>query len=181
MQGYDYSQAGAYFVTIVTRRKLCLFGNVRDEEVQLNTLGKLMVEVWEWLGERYPYVELDEYVVMPNHLHGIIVLTEFAESGFGPATERSAGHHHSRAAPAARRKPLGELVGAFKTVGTGRANLAQATAGRVIWQRNFYERVIRNERELGSIREYIVNNPLAWDSDQENPSTSKIPRRGASS
>ncbi|MCY3747660.1 MAG: transposase [Chloroflexi bacterium] len=180
MQGYDYSQAGAYFVTIATRRKLCLFGAVKDGTVRLNASGQLMMETWEWLGRRYPYVELDEYVVMPNHLHGIIILTDTAESGFGLATGRIAGSDHSRAARSERRKSLGSLVGAFRTVATRRANLAQATEGRVIWQRNFYERVIRNERELGLIRQYIANNPLAWESDQENPSTSKDAARGAS-
>ena len=170
LQGYDYSQAGAYFVTIVTRRKLCLFGTVKDGRVQLNASGQLMDEAWKWLAERHPYVELDQYVVMPNHLHGIIFLTDGPESDSELATGWIPRHGPSRSAPTRRRKSLGRLVGAFKTVGTRRVNLAEGTVGRVIWQRNFYERVIRSERELGLTREYIVNNPLAWELDRENPS-----------
>ena len=170
LQGYDYTQTGAYFVTIVTRHKLCLFGTVNDGRVLLNALGQLMDEVWQWLGQRYPYVELDQYVVMPNHLHGIIVLADNADSDSDLVSGRTSGRRPSSTAPTKRRKSLGSLVGAFKTVGTRRANLARGTESQVIWQRNFYERVIRNERELNSIREYIMNNPLAWELDNENPS-----------
>ena len=164
LKGYDYSRPGAYFVTIVVHDRLCLFGDVVDGEMRLNEAGGLIVEAWEWLEERYPYVELDAYVVMPNHLHGIVVLTDEGWEGDdgGP-----------RNVPMGR-KTLGRLVGAFKTVSTKRFNGMQGTPGERLWQRDFYERVIRDDRELDLIREYIEGNPAKWETDEENPSVANM-------
>ena len=157
LTGYDYSQAGAYFVTVVVRDRSCSFGSVVDGAVQLNDTGRLVRDSWEWLAVRYPYVTLDEYVVMPNHLHGIIAMTDPCRGG-------------SRTAQTpVRRQPLGRMIGAFKTVSTKRLNLARRTPGRPIWQRNYYERVIRDDEELAGVREYIVNNPTQWELDKYNP------------
>ena len=76
LPGYDYSQAGAYFVTICTQNRRCLFGNVVNVEMVLNHAGRVVAESWQWMGEQYEHVELDEWVIMPNHLHGIIVISE---------------------------------------------------------------------------------------------------------
>ena len=145
LRGYDYSHTGAYFVTVVTRHRLCLFGDVADGEARLNHLGRLVEDAWQRLEARYPYVILDEYVVMPNHLHGVIVITDV-------------GHN-----------PLGRLVGAFKMVSAKQVNLARGTVGRPLWQRNYFEHVIRGEVELDRIRAYIRNNPSGWETDSENP------------
>ena len=154
---YDYTQAGAYFVTMVVRDRSCLFGEIANGEVQLNETGMLVVDTWEWLATQYAYVTLDEYVVMPNHLHGIIVID----------TRRGG----SRTAPTmpSKRKPLGRLVGAFKTVMTKQFNRAHGTKGRPIWQRNYYEHIIRDGNELARIRKYILDNPAQWAFDRENP------------
>ena len=156
LKGYDYAQSGAYFVTIVTYGRIPLFGEIVDGVMSLNDTGQSIRDDWEWLGLRYPQVTLDEYVVMPNHLHGIIVLTDDGRGG-------------SRTAPT-RRKPLGRLVGAFKTVSTKQFNLSQGKPGQLLWQRNYYEHVIRNDDEMNRVREYIINNPLHWETDTENPS-----------
>jgi REP element-mobilizing transposase RayT len=115
-------------------------------------------ETWLWLADQYEFVHLDEYVIMPNHLHGIIVIGD---------TCRGA----SRSAPTrvAKRKPLGRLVGAFKTVSTKRINEIRGTLGVPVWQRNYYERVIRNGEELNRVRQYIIDNPAHWEQDRENP------------
>ena len=126
-----------------------------DCELQLNVTGQSIAAAWEWLATRYPHVRLDEYVVMPNHLHGIIVIADIGRGG-------------SRTAPTAR-KPLGRLVAAFKTITTKQLNLVQGTPGQLLWQRNFYERVIRNDDELDRVREYIIGNPMQWGIDAENP------------
>jgi len=110
---------------------------------------------WLWLGDQYDYVVLDEYVLMPNHLHGII----FIEDPVGAVREP----------PLPIRKPLGRLIGAFKTVSTKRINDLRGTPGTRVWQRNYYERVIRSRSELDRIRQYIEENPLAWAEDPENP------------
>ena len=160
LSGWNYANVAAYFVTLVVRDRACLFGEISDGEMFLNSYGSVVDESWSWLQEQYEHVELDAYVVMPNHLHGIIVITD---NQFGQ--------------PVSQRKPLGRLIGAFKTVSTKRVNELRSTPGESIWQRGFYDRVIRNEAELESVREYISGNPLKWDEDNENPAN---PLRGGS-
>ena len=156
LKGYDYTQSGAYFVTVVTQNRITLFGEITDGKMLLNGTGQSVADAWEWLADQYPYVTLDEYVVMPNHLHGIIVVSNDDQGG-------------SRTAPT-RRKSLGRLVAAFKTVSTKQFNLAHGTPGQMLWQRNFYEHVIRNDEEMERVREYIAFNPMHWETDVENPS-----------
>ena len=161
LKDYDYSQAGAYFVTIVSKDRAALFGDVVNGAMVLSKAGTLVAETWQWLPTQYPYVGLDEFVVMPNHLHGVIWLT-------GPR----AGTGDSRIASTKVKdqKPLGQLVGTFKTVSAKQVNLAVGTPGRPLWQRNYHDHIIRSEPELNRIREYIRNNPLQWELDEENPS-----------
>ncbi len=148
LKGYDYTQPGAYFVTLCTKNRECLFGEVVGDRVQLNEYGCIVAETWQWLDRHYAYVELDAWVVMPNHLHGILVMTDRAVD----------------------RKPLGRLVGAFKTVSAREINQLRDTPSCPVWQRDFYDRINRNDRSLQRIRQYIVNNPQQWHEDVENPS-----------
>jgi REP element-mobilizing transposase RayT len=156
LQGYDYSHAGAYFVTLCTQDRECLFGDIVDGEMRLNDAGRIVANSWEWLAEQYDHVSLDEYVVMPNHAHGIIVITGDCRGG-------------SRTAPTTGiRKPIGRLIGAFKTVSTKRINELRENGGTKLWQRNYWEHIVRNEPELNRIREYIHNNPARWELDSLN-------------
>ena len=165
LRGYDYAQAGAYFVTLCTLARESLFGEVVDGAMCLNRGGSLVAEAWAWLGQQYPYLDLDEWVVMPNHVHGIIVLEDHGRGG-------------SRIAPTeGGRKPLGRLIGAFKTVSSKRIKNLRAAPGRTIWQRNYYDHVIRGDLELDRIRQYIAENPLRWAEDEENPAN--ISKKGA--
>ncbi|NJN56725.1 MAG: transposase [Leptolyngbyaceae cyanobacterium SL_5_9] len=159
LQGYDYSSPGAYFITVCTHQRECLFGEITDGEMRLNELGQIAANVYLWLAMQYSYVHLDAWVVMPNHLHGILVLTDPCRGV-------------SRNAPtedATTRKSLGRLIGAFKTVSTKRINLMRDTSGSVVWQRNYYEHIIRNEKSLHYIRQYIHHNPVSWQQDQLHP------------
>jgi putative transposase len=126
--------------------------------MQLNSYGKIAAYSWNWLSQAYDYAELDECVIMPNHLHGIIIISLNRRGG-------------SRTAPTGefKVKQLGRLIGAFKTVSTKQMNLISKTSGVPFWQRNFYEHVIRDDHSLNRIRDYIVTNPLRWDLDRENP------------
>ena len=151
LRGWNYANTAAYFVTLVVRERTCLFGEVVNGEMILNPFGSVVDESWRWLREQYDHIELDAYVVMPNHLHGIIVITD-----------NQSGQSVSQG------KPLGRLIGAFKTVSTKQINELRSTPGESIWQRGFYDRVIRNEAELESVREYISGNPAKWDEDPEN-------------
>ncbi len=157
LKGYDYSQAGAYFVTIVAWQREMLFGEIVDGEMVLNDFGKIVSEKWQWLETQYEYVELGAWVIMPNHLHGILVIHDNGRGGSRPAPTTT------------KHKPLGGLIGAFKMVSTKQINLLHDTEGQVVWQRNYYERIIRNEPEMDRIFRYIEANPTRWADDDENP------------
>jgi len=154
---YDYNQPGAYFVTICTHGHKCLLGDVINNAVQLSSYGQLAATYWTWLAEQYVYVQLDQWIIMPNHLHGVIIVDDVQWCRGG-----------SRTAPT-KHKPLGRLIGAFKTVSTKRINRTRPASGTRFWQRNYYEHVVRNENELDRIRQYIIDNPLQWALDRENP------------
>ncbi len=150
LQHYDYRQAGAYFITVGTHQHVSIFGEITDDAMRLNAYGHIVVEDWCWLADHHESVELDAFVIMPNHLHGIIVIS-------GP-------EGGSRTAPT---KPLGRIIGAFKTVSTKHVNAWRETPGATLWQRNFYEHIIRNDTDLDRIREYIASNPAHWSEDAE--------------
>lgn len=168
LKGYDYSRAGAYFVTICTHNKECLFGSVMDENMVLNDFGR-MVDV-EWLKtiEIRKNIVLDRYVIMPNHFHGIVL---FTENNSGKA--RLATTHGNVQIKMEFGKPqsgsLPVIVGSFKSAVSRQINLMRNTPGKEVWQRNYYEHIIRNPDELNRIREYIINNPLKWHLDRDNP------------
>jgi putative transposase len=183
LTGYDYSRVGLYFVTLVVYQRENLFGAINTAEMELNEMGRMAVDSWTWLADQYPYVGLDQYCLMPNHFHGILVIKNDgggasvpgkgdAWSGAGGAWSGTGG---SRTAPTQGTpiKPLGRLIGAFKTVSTKKINLCRQTPAMVVWQRNYYEHIIRNEKDLERIRQYINNNPANWLNDEEN-------RRGGS-
>ncbi len=175
LKDYDYSQAGAYFVTICTQNRQCLFGEIVDREMRLNHLGHIANDQWNAIPQRFPMVELDEFVVMPNHIHGIITIVGAPLAGAqnsmplaGAPIERAA----ARAAPT-----VGDIVGAYKSlcVHHGLSWIKQHQPNRMLgklWQRNYYEHIIRNEREINRIREYIRNNQAQWELDKLYPGTS---------
>jgi putative transposase len=160
LKGYDYSQAGAYFVTIVTWQRECLFGEITDGEMMLNEIGEIVREEWERTAAVRLNVELGEYVIMPNHVHGILV---FVDDDVG-ATRRVAPTSSTLQSGS-----LGAIMAQFKSIVTKRINGLQNVSGRPIWQRNYYEHIIRNERDMDRIARYIESNPLRWTDDDENP------------
>jgi len=156
--GYDYAQAGWYFVTVCTQGHVCLFGRVVDGQMRLNDAGRMVQAVWNQLVDHYARVQTDAFIVMPNHIHGIIELT--ADGAVGGVLS------------------LADVVHRFKTLATKRyidgVNQCgwSAFPGR-LWQRNYHEHVIRSERSLNRIRQYIADNPARWADDPENPDTSQ--------
>ena len=155
LKGYDYTQPGAYFVTICTHQRRCLFGDVVGGEMRLNELGDFVWATWHDLPNHVPHVQLDAFVVMPNHVHGIIIIRDV---GAG-----------SEPAPTTKRHGLPEIVRQFKTFSARRINRRRGTPGQPVWQRNYYEHIIRHEESLNRIRDYILTNPLRWNLDRENP------------
>lgn len=177
LKDYDYAQAGTYFVTVCTQNRECLFGEVVEGEVQLNEIGRMVASVWQAIPDHYPHVVTDEFVVMPNHMHGILFFDHPAVgAGLVPALEGSIDPNRAttRVAPTM----LGDVVGAFKSRATvgyiqGVKNCGWPPFAGRVWQRNYYEHVIRNEDDLARIREYIASNPLQWALDRENPANIK--------
>ncbi|MGD8599358.1 MAG: transposase [Anaerolineae bacterium] len=170
LKGYDYRQAGAYFVTICTYQREMLFSRVDDGELILNEFGVLVQQAWEDLVTHYHHVDLDAFVVMPNHVHGIIVLTDDERVGAGlkPAPTRADDGESARAV-ARKRHGLPEIVRGFKTFSARRINRLRRTPGLPVWQRNYYEHIVRSERALNAIRRYIAGNPDRWAWDRYNP------------
>jgi REP element-mobilizing transposase RayT len=180
LKGYDYAQVGAYFLTIVAQDRACLFGEVADGEIRLNDVGHMVHQEWTNLPNRFLNIDLDAFIVMPNHIHGIIVITDVdpvnpvdpVGAGLVPAQHDNAAITSgatTRVAPT-----VGGIVGAFKSVTTVRYIHGVKHDGWLpfrgrLWQRNYYEHIIRDEESLNRIRGYIVNNPLQWPLDRENP------------
>jgi putative transposase len=163
LKEYDYAQPGAYFVTICTQDRACLFGDVMDCTMKLNAVGRLVATLWNEVPARFANVDLNMFVVMPNHIHGILL---YPDDGPVMADRTRAT---TRVAPT-----IGQVVGAFKSLSTveyvrnARANGWPAFRSR-LWQRNYYEHVIRDEADLDRIRRYIDENPARWEFDDENP------------
>jgi REP element-mobilizing transposase RayT len=162
LKGYDYATPGAYFVTICTYRRELLLGHVEDGVVRLNGSGCLVQAAWEDLPNHYSNILLDAFVVMPNHIHGVLVLKDEGAS----SDRRRVGAGFK---PASTRRALPEMVRGFKTHSARRVNDLLRTRGRPVWQRGYYEHVIRDDASLNRIREYILHNPESWAIDRENP------------
>jgi REP element-mobilizing transposase RayT len=169
LQGYDYTQPGAYYVTLCTEARQCLFGDVVKGEMRLNSLGHIAFTCWQAIPEHFPHVELDAFVVMPNHLHGILVISDTLVG----ATHASPLHHPNvlslRKPCGPTPKSVGAIVGSYKSAVSKGINAICNTEGNSIWQRNYYEHISCDEESLHNIRQYIVENPWRWANDPENP------------
>jgi len=171
--GYDYAQPGAYFVTICTRDRESLFGHVVNGEMHFNEAGEIAQRCWEDIPAHFPSVKLDAFVVMPNHVHGIIVIGCKGEASVPPHAfqEQSGSDASPLRQPPHGTQPgsLSAIVQNFKSISTRRMNAACGAPGRPLWLRNYYEHIVRSEQELTAIREYIMANPARWDDDENNP------------
>jgi REP element-mobilizing transposase RayT len=167
LKGYDYTQPGSYFVTIVTHQRQLLFGDILNGDMFLNNVGCIVKAEWLRTADIRDNVTLDEFVSMPNHLHSIIIINDdeipVGASRSSPLqTDMQLSHGpvpHS----------LGAIMAGFKSSVTKRINGLRNTPGMPVWQRNYYEHIIRNEMEWNNIRKYILTNPKKWETDQENP------------
>lgn len=181
LKGWDYAAVGCYFVTICTRGRECFFGEVKDGEMHLSEIGDIVAGEWQKTESVRPNVELDEWVVMPNHIHGIIVIKHTVEtfrrnvSDLPKETPRSEETPyipempHRGVSTKARLKAgsVGAIIGQFKSVCTKRIWAARFLA--FDWQPRFFDHIIRDEPSLNNIRQYIVDNPAKWEQDQNNP------------
>jgi putative transposase len=150
LNGYDYSKSGAYFITICTYEREYLFGDIIDGAMELNIFGDIARSHWQQLSHYHPNLITDESIVMPNHLHGIIILDSSIENT----------------------KSISEIIRGFKTFSSKAINKIRDVRGIPVWQRTYYDRIIRNELELDRVRQYIINNPRNWDTDKNNQNQS---------
>ena len=190
LPGYDYSQEGAYFVTTCVQDRECLFGAIQDDQMNLNDCGKIVDQWWHHLPIRFDTVELDAAIIMPNHFHGIIIihpdpdaisassLTSYAGRGavFAPnhtsmtGGSVAGGSMAGGETPPLRGRPgLGQIVAYFKYQTTKMINQWRNAPGQKVWQRNYYEHIIRNDSSFEQLRHYICHNPQQWITDQLHP------------
>jgi REP element-mobilizing transposase RayT len=153
LPNWDYSNNGYYFITICTKERKHYFGEIINNKMQLSNIGEIVQKYWLTIPNHFPFVELDESIIMPNHIHGIIVIRENkCRDGACPV---STEHENS----------IGNIVGSFKSIITKYANCHQIP---FYWQPRFYDRIVRNEKEFFRIRQYIKDNLLNWDEDRNN-------------
>jgi len=188
LPGYDYTSPGIYFVTICVRGGECLLGEVVDGQMQLNDWGRVAGHYWQRIPLHFPSVTLDEWVLMPNHIHGLIVILDDPR-GRGEASPASVCSENSTGTDRTLRQgesavrdasplqmpggtppgSLGAIVGNYKSVTTRRINRMRRMPGAPFWQRNYWEHIVRNESSLNRIRVYIQGNPIRWREDQLHP------------
>jgi putative transposase len=169
---YDYSQEGAYYITICAQNRRCLFGEIANGRMLLNQYGKIADQCWQAIPQHVTNTLLGEYIIMPNHIHGTIIITE-----------PSLGTRHAVSLPSRKLfgKPqsgsLSTIVRSYKSAVTKQINVVRAKNEPAIWQSRFYEHVIRNDKSYNRIRRYILDNPLYWPQDDENPNRLSIRER----
>jgi putative transposase len=145
LRDYDYAAAAPYFVTICTMDRACALGSIHGGVLEPSPIGEIVADAWDRLPDRFPRIDLDAFVVMPNHVHGIVGIHE--SGGFA----------------------LTDVVRVFKSISAHHARRHRVGADRPLWQRSFYDHVIRNDVDLDRVRQYILENPAKWETDTENP------------
>jgi putative transposase len=188
LKGFDYARAGAYYVTISAAGQRNIFGEIVNGAMRLNQWGKIAEEEWIKTGEIRPYVRLDAFVVMPNHIHGILIIDredkQQQEETEARATQQRARQERAKnegaryegatymspvQAQGPKPQSIGAIIGCYKAAVSRRFRAICETPGMVVWHRNYYEHIIRNDRDWNRVRAYIRENPERWDEDEENP------------
>ena len=165
LQGYDYSQSGGYFVTIVTYGREFLFGKILDGKMQVNPLGRIVQECWDEIPVHFPNTTTDIFCIMPNHIHGILIIHD--TPGRGTIYRAPTRIHQIEKFGKPTIASLPTIIRSFKAAVTRRAG-RELNSGN-IWQRNYYEHILRSQVDYEKIAGYIWDNPANWDKDEENP------------
>jgi len=169
LDGYDYRNAGVYFVTVCSHQRECLFGAIFEGVIVANAFGEAVSACWRAIPDHFADVTLDDFILMPNHVHSIVIIHQ----SDGPVGARHASPSNPPAEPSpptgTPARSLGALIGSFKAAATRRINQNRETPAPPVWQRNYYEHIIGNERVLEATRRYILLNPLHWPHDDDNP------------
>ncbi len=165
LQGYDYTCDGFYFVTICVHNYRPLFGSIQDGIMTLSDAGEIIEDEFARLTERYPHIICHEHIVMPNHFHAIIQIKDNVGASLADAQNETG---HPQGAPL-QKITLGQIIGAFKSITTHRCIQLYNKYGKhlgKVWQRNYYEHIIRNQRSYDEITRYIIENPIHWHNNK---------------
>jgi REP element-mobilizing transposase RayT len=162
LRGYDYAQPGAYFVTVCVRERECVLGNITDGEMVLSDLGKIARDFWAQVPVHFPTISIDTFVVMPNHVHAVIIINDLPCRGAVTAPLQTGQSKIDR-------PTLSQIIAYYKYQTTKHINQIHDNAETPFWQRGFYDHIIRNKRELNAIQQYIADNPVKWQLDRDNP------------
>ncbi|MEM9162897.1 MAG: transposase [Cyanobacteria bacterium P01_F01_bin.4] len=183
LKGYDYASPGTYFVTICLQHRTCLLGNIINHQMQLNDAGQMVHDSWMALPWRFPQIILDAFVVMPNHFHGLITLQNLVGVPLVDTLDRLRNCPINRNVMVDKVPiegvRLGDIVGAFKSITTHVYTAGVKCHGwepfqKRLWQRNYYEHIVRNETSLETLRRYVLNNPTMWIEDQLHPNVDSM-------
>jgi len=175
LKGYDYSQAGLYFITICVQNREYLFGKIVNAKMELNDAGRMVATEWFKLTSRYDNIKLHEFIVMPNHFHAILEIVGatlvVAQNNTVAQNNADMGNGQPQEVAPTNKKTIGNMVGAFQSIATvqyirGVKNSGWEPFNGKLWQRNYYEHIIRNEKSHQNISEYIINNPAKWANDK---------------
>jgi len=170
LRGYDYRQPGWYFVTLCSQGRKHIFAAAQDQHIRLNHIGILVQSCWQSIPEHFPEIQLDHFVIMPNHMHGIIVIAG-AKHGSTELSNVADSPKPCFAPTGTLSGSLGAVIQNFKSVTTRKIHQLDGYHGMRVWQRNYYEHIIRIERELNTIRKYIIDNPARWAIDRFHSSS----------
>jgi REP element-mobilizing transposase RayT len=165
LAGYDYASPGAYFITLCTQDRVHLFGEVVDGVVQLSPYGRVAATYWEHIPQHFPHVALGAWVIMPNHMHGLLIITGDEERAEAAPTRPEDGEV-SPQFRAPESGSLGAIIGNYKSITTRRINLMRHTPGTRVWLRNYWESTLRSEEAVACVTRYITNNPARWSQDR---------------
>lgn len=157
LKEYDYSQNGAYFITICSHDRIGLFGEINNQEMTLNQYGEIVRNEWLHSFSIRAEITEDEFIIMPNHLHGIVFIQNVNDSLH--KTNRT------KTLSGPKNQSISSFIAGFKSVVTKKINTIRLTEGAPVWQRNYHEHVIRNEQSLAELRAYVLHNPLTWEKD----------------
>jgi putative transposase len=165
LKGHDYVVAGTYFITLCTYQRECLFGKIADGVMQLNPLGEIVENCWNQIPQHFPNAQSKDFVVMPNHFHGILMVLQDDHDRRGMAVPCPYMGEFGK--PVAGSLPT--MIGSLKSAIAKRINIHRNALGTPVWQRNYYEHIIRNDLSLQTIQTYIRHNPQSWQTDRLHP------------
>ena len=176
LKGYDYTQEGAYFITICTFAKQYLFGEIENDQMSLSDYGQIATDCWVKIPTHFPHIELDEFVVMPNHMHGIIVITNSVTNvgaeHVPPSSQHTQSSTNESQIPQSKAGSLSVAIRSYKAAVTRQINNLYHAPAEQFWQRNYHDHIIRDEIALNYLRAYVVNNPASWIKDSLHVSRS---------